>query len=114
MALISPNKLSTVVTEFIDTRLMPSAPAHIKWILGGSTYLILNQMEAYKEQYAPSLKKLGIVTSNDQLDIGQVSGFLTRAFEKSPEVEMFGFKFTKADGIALVDILNKHQDTVGE
>jgi hypothetical protein len=35
MAYISLTKLQNVVPEFIDSRLMPSAPPAMKWILGG-------------------------------------------------------------------------------
>ena len=50
MSVISLSKIQNVLPEFIDTRLMPSAPSHIKWILGGSTFIILRRADDLIDQ----------------------------------------------------------------
>lgn len=110
MALISLNKIKDVLPEFIDTRLMPSAPTTMKWILGGSTYLILQQSDALINKYSPMLKSLGIVNDQNQVNIEIAKGFLDSAFNKSPTLEMYGIKFDKGDGNALIDLLLKYKD----
>lgn len=96
---ISLSKISQVLPEFVDTRLMPSAPSTMKWILGGSTFLIL-----------PVLHQVGIVDENNKVDIVVARGFINSAFDKSGAVEYFGFKFDKSDGEVLINIMEKYKD----
>lgn len=48
---------------------MPSAPSTMKWILGGSTFLILHQADTLIGKYLPMLKQVGIVDENNKGDI---------------------------------------------
>ena len=107
---ISLSKLQQVVSEFIDTRLMPSAPTTMKWILGGSTYILLQQSDTLINKYSPMLKSLGIVNDQNQVNIEMAKGFLDSAFNKSSTLEMYNFRFDKSDGDALIDLLNKYKD----
>lgn len=110
MARISLSKIQNVLPEFIDTRLMPSAPTAMKWILGGSTFLILRQADTIIAQYLPMMKTAGLVNDQNQLDIELAKGFINSAFEKSGTVPIFGFNFDKSDGEALIGILEKYKD----
>lgn len=107
---ISLSKVSQVLPEFVDTRLMPSAPSTMKWILGGGTFLILHQADTLINKYLPMLKQLGIVDEDHKVDIEMARGFLNSAFEKSGVVEYLGFRFDKSDGEALVNIMEKYKD----
>lgn len=111
MSLISLSKLQNVLPEFIDTRLMPSAPSHIKWILGGSTFIILRRADDLIAQYLPMMKSFGLVNDQNQLDIELAKGFINSGFDKSGIVPLFGFNFDKTDGEALVGILEKYKDS---
>lgn len=95
---ISLSKISQVLPEFVDTRLMPSAPSTMKWLLGGSTFLILHQADTLIGKYLPVLKQVGIVDENNKVDIEVAKGFINSAFDKSGTVEYLGFKFDKSDG----------------
>lgn len=110
-ALISLSKLQNVIPEFIDTRLMPSAPSGMKWVLGGATFVILRRMDNIVSQYLPMLKTAGIVNDNNQIDIEMTKGFINSAFEKSGRVTVMNFMFDKSDGEALIGILEKYRDT---
>lgn len=110
-ALISLSKLQNVIPEFIDTRLMPSAPSGMKWVLGGATFVILRRMDDIVYQYLPMLKTMGIVNDNNQIDIEMAKGFINSAFEKSGRVTVMNFTFDKSDGEALIGILEKYRDT---
>lgn len=107
---ISLSKVSQVLPEFVDTRLMPSAPSTMKWILGGGTFLILHQADTLINKYLPMLKQLGIVDEDHKVDIEMARGFLNSAFEKSGVVEYLGFRFDNSDGEALVNIMEKYKD----
>lgn len=74
---ISLSKISQVLPEFVDTRLMPSAPSTMKWILGGSTFLILHQADTLIGKYLPVLKQVGIVDENNKVDIEAARDSLT-------------------------------------
>lgn len=110
-ALISLSKLHNVIPEFIDTRLMPSAPSGMKWVLGGATFVILRRMDDIVSQYLPILKTTGIVNDNNQIDIEMAKGFINSAFDKSGRVTVMNFTFDKSDGEALIGILEKYRDT---
>lgn len=107
---ISLSKISQVLPEFVDTRLMPSAPSTMKWILGGSTFLILHQADTLIGKYTPMLTQVGIVDENNKVDIDVAKGFINSAFDKSGAVEYLGFKFDKSDGEALINIMEKYKD----
>lgn len=107
---ISLSKISQVLPEFVDTRLMPSAPSTMKWILGGGTFLILHQADTLINKYLPMLKQLGIVDEEHKVDIEMARGFLNSAFDKSGVVEYLGFRFDNSDGEALVNIMEKYKD----
>ena len=106
---ISLSKISQVLPEFVDTRLMPSAPSMMKWILGGSTFLILHQADTLIGKYLPMLKQVGIIDENNKVDIDVAKGFINSAFDKSGTVEYLGFKFDKSDGEALMNIMDKYK-----
>lgn len=110
MSVISLSKIQNVLPEFVDTRLMPSAPTTMKWILGGSTFLILRQADNMINQYLPMMKTAGLVNDKNQLDIELTKGFINSAFDKSGNVTLFGFTFDKTDGEALIGILEKYKD----
>ena len=107
---ISLSKISQVLPEFVDTRLMPSAPSTMKWILGGGTFLVLHQVDTLIGKYLPMLKKVGIVDENNKVDLEVAKVFLNNAFDKSGTVEYLGFKFDKSDGEALIAIMEKYKD----
>ena len=109
-ALISLSKLQNIIPEFIDTRLIPSAPSGMKWLLGGATFVILRRMEDIVSQYLPMLKTAGIVNDNNQIDIEMAKGFINSAFEKSGRVTAMNFTFDKSDGEAVVSLLDKYKD----
>lgn len=107
---ISLSKVSQVLPEFVDTRLMPSAPSTMKWVLGGGTFLVLHQADTLIGKYLPMLKQVGIVDESNRLDIDVAKGFINSAFDKSGTVEYLGFKFDKSDGEALINIMEKYKD----
>lgn len=110
MSVISLNKIQEVLPEFIDSRLMPTAPSHVKWILGGSTFLILRQSDNILNQYLPLMRNIGLVNEHNQLDIELTKGFIRSAFSKEEKITVFNFSFNKEDGETLINILERHKD----
>lgn len=104
------NKLSKVIPEFVDERLMPSAPAAIKFILGGVTLTVLSNLDQYIKQYSPMLKAIQIVDEQNGINIEKLKTFINAGFEKSGNVPLYGFIFTPEDGNALIAILEKYKD----
>lgn len=110
MKYISLSKLQKIIPEFVDNRLMPSAPSHIKWLLGGSTFLALHKTGDLIEKYSPLLKSLGILSEDNKIILDTVEPFINNAFSKSGKVEYFGFTFDKADGEYLIELLKENVD----
>ena len=110
MSVISLSKIQNVLPEFVDTRLIPSAPSTMRWILGGGTFLVLRQADTMINQYLPMIKSLGLVNDNNQLDIELTKGFINSAFDKSGVINLLGFNFDKSDGEALIGTMEKYKD----
>ena len=71
MSVISLTKIQNVLAEFIDTRLMPSAPDWMKFMLGASKPFALRRADELITQNLPMLKASGMVNDQNQLDIEQ-------------------------------------------
>lgn len=110
MSVISLNKVQNVLPEFIDTRLAPTAPTWLKWVLGGGIPFILQQADNIINQYTPTLKLLGLVNEHNQLDIEATKSFMNAAFSKQEKVDYLNFIFDKQDGDALIGIMEKYRD----
>lgn len=55
------------------------------------------------------MKVMGLVNpSNNMIDLEMAKGVIKAAFDKQPTVEYYGFKFDKADGDALINIMEKY------
>ena len=111
MAHISLSKIQTVLPEFVDSRLLATAPPEMKWLLGGSTALVMMSSDKMIAKAMPTLDFLGLVNEHQQLDIDKARAFLDGAFNKSPTVRMLNFTFTREDGDALLNLLDRHRDT---
>lgn len=110
MSVISLNKFQQVFTEFVEQRLIPSAPPNIKWILGGTSFLILRQADSMINEYLPMLRSFGLVNENGQLDVELARGFLNSAFSKSEKITFKGITLDAQEGEALIAIMEKYKD----
>lgn len=105
--MISLDKIPAIAGEFIDTRLIPNAPSTVKWLLGGASFIVASR---YTEAI-PLMKTMGLVdASTGAINLEMVKGALKAAFEKQPVVEYYGFNFDKADGEALISIMEKYNE----
>lgn len=111
MSMISLTKIQNVLPEFIDTRLMPTAPDWIKFLLGASKPFALRRADELITQNLQMLKASGMVNEQNQLDIEKFKVFLDGGFNSSPKVTLFGFNFDKQDGDALMGIIDKYKDS---
>ena len=100
-----------VIPEFIDTRLLSSAPSPLKFLIGGATPLVLNKFDSIIESYKKPLEMLEILNKDgSNLDIDKANIFINSGFNKSGKFEFGGFIFSKSDGEAFVNLLNKYKD----
>lgn len=109
MAHITLSKLQSVLPEFVEERLLPSAPSHIKFLIGGALPLVLSRLDAMVAQYRPMMEQLGLLNEG-RLDITKAQTFINSGFDKSGNMAIAGFIFTKEDGEALVNIMEKYRD----
>ena len=110
--LIDVNKLQNILPEFLDTRVIPSAPSVMKFLIGGATPLVLSRLSDMIQLYLPYLKALGIIIEDNgslKFDIDQLKVFLNSGFDKSGKIELYGFLFDKSDGEALINIMEKYK-----
>ena len=110
MAKISLTKIQNVLPQFVDSRLMPSAPPYMKFLLGGAVPVVLKQSQLIIKQYQPLLKSFGIVDDQHRLDIDKAKDFINAGFSKSGSIPFMGFIIDKTDGEALIGILEKYRD----
>lgn len=111
MSVISLDKIQQVLPEFVDARLIPSAPSNIKWLIGGATFLILHKANDLIAKYLPLGKTLGLITDDNKLDVDSAKGFLNTAFSKSNKITLYNeIILDKADGEFLISLLEKYKD----
>ena len=99
-----------VIPEFIDTRLLPSVPSPMKFLIGGATPIVLSKAKNLIEPYVPTLKALEVIDGDNNLDIDKANVFINNGFNASGKFEYMGFIFSKDDGTAFVSLLNKYKD----
>lgn len=109
MSVISLSKLQNVIPEFVETRLMPTAPAGMKWLLAGATPLLLSRLDLL-DPYIATGKALGVVDEQNRLDIDKAGAFLRAAFDKVDRLPVAGIIFNREDGEALLGILDRYKD----
>jgi hypothetical protein len=110
MSKINLSKMQNVVPEFVNSRLMPSAPTMIQWFLGGSTVLLLQNLDGYVKRYLPMMKEVGLVNDQNQLDIDKTKDFINGGFNATNVITLFGFNISREDGDALIGILDRYKD----
>ena len=110
MAKISLSKMQNVLPEFVNSRLMPSAPTMIQWFLGGSTVLILQNLDSYVNRFLPLLREVGLVNEYNQLDIDKTKEFINGGFNATNIITVYGFNISREDGDALIGILDRYKD----
>lgn len=103
------SKLQGVLTEFIATRVMPSAPPAVQWLLAGATPLVLGNLDKAVAGYLPMLSAVGLV-SGEQIDLEKLREFFNNAFDKRERLPLGSFSFTREDSDALLEMLEKHHD----
>ena len=106
MSTISISKAGNVLPEFVEQRLMPSAPPAIKFLLGASLPFVIRKAEGF----APELRMLGLADEQNRIDIDRAREFIAGGFSKSETVPAFGFTFTREDGDALLGLMDKYKD----
>ena len=110
MSLISLSKMNTVVAEFAETRLIPSAPPLVKFLIGGAIPLVNNKINDIINQYVPIGKQLGLINNSNQLDIDKFKQAIDNGFNTSGNINALGFIFTREDGQQLISIIEKYKD----
>ena len=106
MSLISITKTGNVLPEFVEQRLMPSAPPAIKFCLGAALPFAVRKVEGF----APELRMLGLADEQNRIDIDKAREALAGGFSKTESLSAFGFTFTREDGDALLGIMDKYKD----
>lgn len=110
MKYIDIAKLQTILPRFVDERLIPSAPTHIKWLLGGSTFLVLQSIPTLIDKYSPVMKSLGLLSEDNRLVLDTIEPFINNAFSKVSKVEFLGFTFDISDGDYFINLLKEKAD----
>ena len=107
---MSVGNVASVVSEYFETVLMPSAAqaggikAFTVGFLGG---VVSRQTPAMVEQYLPTATAWGLVDSENMLDLDTVYEEATKALAKSPVV-VAGYRVDQNDINRMRDIARKY------
>lgn len=93
--------------DFSAERLMPSAPALVKFALGATVPALVANAQALIARYQPALQALGLADGEGNLDIDKVDAALKDGFKAQSSFTAMGFTFTQADADALVAIMKR-------
>lgn len=111
--MISLAQMKLVLGEFLDQQVLPATPNTLtKWAIGGSSVLVLNNLENVLNPYKELLTSLGLVDASFNFNPETIKVFLENAFKVEPELKLtyLGniFTFKKEDADALLSIMEKH------
>ena len=110
MKYVNIANLQTILPRFVDERLIPTAPTHIKWLLGGSTFLVIQNIPNLIDKYSPIMRSLGLLSEDNRLVLDTIVPFINNAFSKASRVEFFGFTFDASDGEYFINLLKENAD----
>ena len=110
MSNVSLNGVVSVLPQYIDTRLAVNAPPLVKWLLGGTSYVLTNRFNDFIQPYKSILKTIGILIvdgDKEYLNIDNTETFLKACFAKQDKVTFMGFTFDINDANAFCALLRQ-------
>lgn len=99
-----------VVSEFFESVILPAASTAggmAPFVAGMAGGLITRRTPAMVEEYLPVLKSLGLVDSENKLDIGLLYEEAAKSIDRSPVV-VGGYRVDRADIDKLKSIMEKY------
>lgn len=90
------NELDIKIDEYITTKIIPNVEnTGTRFKLGMARFL--GQTSIKSHMTPEQLKKFGVIDDNEIVDVSLLQKMIYAGFDASPELDMFGLVFTKAD-----------------
>lgn len=116
MSVINRNKLASVASEFVTTRLMPTASPQTKGYLSVGLFFLPSYIDKKMEESAVGLKTIGILNeTGDKLDIEKTTGAIRAYFNGTDkfllQLPLIGpISLDAQEGEALIELINKYKE----
>lgn len=110
MSFLSLDKIPTVYSEFVTTKLIPVAPNLTKFFLGASIPLVANNYTQMINQYSKQAQAFGLLT-DQKLDLSKLKECIMQGFSASKSLTLFNeITLNQIDAEALFAICEKYKD----
>ena len=111
--MISLAQMKLVLGEFLDQQVLPATSNTLtKWTIGGSSVLVLNNLQNVLTPYRDMLFSLGLIDASFNFNPVTIKTFLDNAFKTEPELKLtyLGniFTFKKEDADVLLSLMGKY------
>lgn len=114
MSTISATKLSNVLSDFISERILPGAVGNDGFWAGfarGAVQAIGANPDTFiVRNIKEKLDAKGMVDPQGNVDIEILKGGINGGFSVSDTVSMFGYRFDRGDGDAIIALLEKYKN----
>lgn len=114
MSTISATKLSNVLSDFISERILPGAVGNDGFWAGfarGAVQAIGANPDTFiARNIKEKLDAKGMVDPQGNVDIEILKGGINGGFSVSDTVSMFGYRFDRGDGDAIIALLEKYKN----
>lgn len=114
MSTISAVKLSNVLSDFISERIIPGSAGNDGFWAGfarGAVQAIGANPDSFvARSIREKLDAKGMVDPQGNVDIEILKGGINGGFSVSNTVSMFGYRFDRGDGDAIIALLEKYKN----
>lgn len=114
MSTISAVKLSTVLSDFISERIIPGAAGNDGFWAGfarGAVQAVGSNPDSFvARNIVEKLNEKGMIDPQGNVDIEILKGGINGGFSVSSVMSMFGYRFDRGDGDAIIALLEKYKN----
>lgn len=114
MSTISAVKLSNVLSDFISERIIPGSTGNDGFWAGFARGVVqavgANPDSFVARNILEKLNENGMVDPQGNVDIEILKGGINGGFSVSSVMSMFGYRFDRGDGDAIIALLEKYKN----
>lgn len=99
--------LSPVLTEFLQTSILPKASGGQGFVFGVVAGMAIRSLDARIAGFIPQAKALGLLDERNRIDLEALHEEANKAIDKTGSVNLMGYVFDKADIDALYQIATR-------
>lgn len=99
--------IANVIVSFVEQDLLPKGSNSQRWLTVFIVTGMVKQVEVIVEQHKNTLKMIGVLNDQNEVNVEELRDLALEAFSKSGPVEIGGIVFDKEDVPTIYEIAKK-------